>query len=380
MQATVAAETLKTSFETIADTWRGYSPATVPFAVYDDATVVYLNHPSAPDERPSNLYSATAIDIGGILTATVPAHWCDDESDLVPLGYHEGLHVYQAKNFTENPSYDFFSALAHYPEFDASYRAAASLQATILNHPAMPVDVKLRQLVPIHDQLQRSFSTPDIQQYERAMERQEGTASYIEAKAKQALFGIAPSPIPDNFGWGRFYDTGAALCRLLDKVSDNWQAVVENGASLSELIYQLTDKPDHTINGFDKVYERQYRRVEREKIALQTQVDNLKNNGIRIVYPKFIPSYRNFNPRAMHSWDGALLHTQSFRLTLEGIGEVTIEGDFAIDDIANSQLIIPKSDITITQGTLTIDSDNLHVSLSDIEQISDTVFQIIASE
>jgi hypothetical protein len=68
----------------------------------------------------------------------------------------------------------------------------------------------------------------DVRAYEASLEMMEGTANYVarvavgEPVSRTVERLRAPRPA-DNIRW-RFYDTGAALCLLLDRLSPGWQA------------------------------------------------------------------------------------------------------------------------------------------------------------
>ena len=132
-----AAARIRTALESTVITWPGYDPATIPFAVYDDEAIIYINHPSPPPDRPANLLAATAVEIGGVQTATIPAGMVEADSDLIPLAYHEGFHVHQAHHFTNTVDYDFFLALANYPELDPTFRALCRAEADLHNQGAL---------------------------------------------------------------------------------------------------------------------------------------------------------------------------------------------------------------------------------------------------
>ena len=108
--------------------WLDYAFESIPFVVYDDHATVYVNHPSPPDERPATLMAATAVEIGGVQTATLPAFMFPTEADAISIAYHEGFHVYQAAHFASQPA-DMFTAMANYPELDAAYRSLNSEDA-----------------------------------------------------------------------------------------------------------------------------------------------------------------------------------------------------------------------------------------------------------
>ena len=146
MEAKRAARLLAAHLEQPLEVWPEFDPRHVPFAVYDEREVRYLNHPSPPDEPPE-LHAATDMKIGGVLTAVVPAAYAKDEAELVPLAYHEAFHVYQnSGGFARGPGFDFFSALAYYPELDADYLAFGMLEDRLYDDATIPLDEKAAAL------------------------------------------------------------------------------------------------------------------------------------------------------------------------------------------------------------------------------------------
>src|SRR5687768_11630101 len=185
--------------------WRDYAFESIPFVVYDDHATVYVNHPSPPDERPATLMAATAVEIGGVQTATLPAFMCPTEADTLPIAYHEGFHVYQAAHFVSRPA-DMFTAMAHYPELDAAYRALCRVEADVFNDASHSPAEKLVVIAAVIRQRRALLERhPSLIPYARFLERNEGTASYVEHAVRLALFGIPPKAVESDTGWSRFY-------------------------------------------------------------------------------------------------------------------------------------------------------------------------------
>src|SRR5690606_25564168 len=148
---------------------------------------------------------------------------------------HEGFHVYQAAHFVSQPS-DMFTAMAHYPELDAAYRALCRVEADIFNDDSRNPAEKLPVIAAVIRQRRALLEKhPSLIPYERYLERNEGTASYVEHAVRLALYEISPKPVESDTGWSRFYSAGAALCRLLDATVDGWQARVEAGESPGDI-------------------------------------------------------------------------------------------------------------------------------------------------
>ncbi len=158
--------------------WPMYNIATIPFAVYDKHEVAYIGHPNPPEIRPQNLMAATAVEINGTQTATIPVEMCDNPAAALPLAYHEGFHVFQRHNFTETAA-DMFTAMAFYPDLDAEYRALCRLETAVLNRADWTIEQKLKSLGSL-TVLRRNRLThhESLLAYERYLERNEGTALY----------------------------------------------------------------------------------------------------------------------------------------------------------------------------------------------------------
>jgi hypothetical protein len=283
MKASEATEAIHEMLQSTVSTWPGYDPAQVPFVIYDENDVFYVNHPSPPPARPANLMAATAVEIGGVLSATVPAVLAEDAPQLVPLAYHEGFHVHQAE-FAEGQAFDFFNALAHYPELDADYRALCGLETAILNNVEIEPIKRASQLSAVARRRGRLLGarSDDLVHYEHMMERNEGTASYVEQQARRAIYGVEPSPVAFNTGWSRFYSTGAAICWLLDALAVAWHEAVEAGQSLSQVLtatYAPVELPD-----LRPIVDAQQHEIEQIQTEIDAKIATDLNDTLTIHY------------------------------------------------------------------------------------------------
>ncbi len=133
MRAAQAVELIQQALLAPVETWPGYSPRAFPVCVYDKDEHYFLNHPEPPQGRPPELTAATACEIGGLMTAVIPADICSDERSLIPLLYHECFHAHQNRGaFRFAEKFDFFRCLAYYPELNAQYRALCAAEAEVL--------------------------------------------------------------------------------------------------------------------------------------------------------------------------------------------------------------------------------------------------------
>jgi hypothetical protein len=77
----------------------------------------------------------------------------------------------------------------------------------------------------------------DVRQYERALEMMEGTANYVARTAVGQTPAATAARLrrarpAEDIRW-RFYDTGTALCLLLDRFDPGWQARLDGRADVT---------------------------------------------------------------------------------------------------------------------------------------------------
>ena len=156
---------------------------------------------------------------------------------------HEVFHRYQFRNWQEN---DNDQDLNNY-NFSADALALMLLEQHILQAGVNAVDsaartVALRQFAAVRDFRIETYGR-QIVTLDNEQERSEGTALYIEHQI-QALLNrplidlteeLTPSfddyvefDMREYFGFGRFYGTGLAVCRILDLQGVAWKNDVIN--------------------------------------------------------------------------------------------------------------------------------------------------------
>jgi len=178
MNTPQAIELVELALENPVSTWLDFTPKNVPLVLYDDQGFAFINHPNPPAERPENLTAATAVEINGILTATIPVEMCDDERSLVPLVYHECFHVYQGSRFQFKGEYNFFEVLAFYPELNPVYRALCSAETDILNNHDLTNVEKARLLAATAQKRRLILAKHDgLNHFEHDLERNEGAGA-----------------------------------------------------------------------------------------------------------------------------------------------------------------------------------------------------------
>ncbi len=359
--------------------WRDYAFESIPFVIYDDHATVYVNHPSPPDERPATLMAATAVEIGGVQTATLPAFMCVTPADALPIAYHEGFHVYQAARFAARPS-DMFTAMAHYPELDAAYRALCRVEVNVLNDALRTPTEKLAVIAEIIRQRRAILARhPSLTPYESYLERNEGTASYVEQTARLALYGVPPPPVAFDYGWSRFYRAGSALCWLLDEAVPDWKARVEAGESPGDIVLELASGTvDLGAHGLAAALADEERAVTGLRAAIDAVIQPLlAPDAVTIYYPAEGPVYRAFSPATLQSLgDGRILHRTMFKLLRPGQGHVGADNVALIDDIAQKRVLLPACEVEYNSGALRIQGGGIDAALTRVAKLQDNVYRI----
>lgn len=361
--------------------WQQYALETIPFVVYTDDEVTYINHPNPPAERPTTLMAATATDIGGVQTATLPAYLCTSEAETVPLAYHEGFHVYQAAHFTPTPT-DMFTAIAYAPELNVEYRALCRIEAAILNDTSRTPQEKLAILAAVIRQRRpHLLAHESLLTYERYLERNEGTAAFVEQTARLALYGVTPPPVEVDYGWARYYKAGSAICWLLEAAASGWQARIESGESLSDIVFGMfpDDAEFRSSYGWDEALAVEREAVEALRAELQQTAAPLDApDALVIHYPAQGQVMRAFTPNTMRSLgDGRILHRTMYKLLLPAYGHAAADGVPVIDDIVNRRVLLPARDVEYDGETLTVHADGIDVSLKNVRRHDDGSYRIV---
>lgn len=360
--------------------WPDYDIKAIPFAIYDDKQVVYIDHPNPPEARPEQLMAATSVPINEIATATIPAEMCKNEPDVLPLAYHEGFHVFQEHHFTRFEA-DMFTAMAFYPELDAEYRALCRLEEDILRNTDDNIDQKVSMLGHLMTlRRARLNAHPSLLDYERYLERSEGTAFYVEQQARQSLFNQEPILGQSGHGWARFYQVGAALCRLLDATVPDWTTRIEQGASSSDLIIaQTQDGIDLESLGYENVLAQEQNAVSAFRTEIAGQMAHLENTHVvHIQYGKTDQQYKAFNPSTLVSLgDGRILHRTAFTLLIPGRGSITVTQGPVIDHVLAGEIILPPCIVKFDEDTLHLQTDAVQIDLTGVDYIGDCVYSLL---
>ncbi|WP_293177607.1 hypothetical protein [Oceanithermus sp.] len=371
MEAKRAARLLAAHLEQPLEVWPEFDPRRVPFAIYDEREVRYLNHPSPPDEPPE-LHAATDMKIGGALTAVVPAAYAKDEAELVPLAYHEAFHVYQSSGgFAPGPSFDFFTALAHYPELDDEYLALCLLEAALFNDSGIELEQKAAALAQAARERHAILARKeDALRLETFSERTEGTASYVEHRVAHGAFGRPYPPVSGGSKRVRVYSAGAALGRLLDALGANWQRRVEKGATLSGVLMDaFPDDVDLRPYGLARMHEQTRAKVKELRNAVETELSRAFSTGtVALTLPPGTPIYRSFNPQRITSLGDGRLVYRGLRLDLPS-GYVQLSEDMpALEDVRARTLHFPARQVRLEGDRLLADEPDVRIHIEQVTQ------------
>ncbi len=240
-------EAIFAAFEqmTRAPLWPGFEPQATPVAYYDGTHTWLFHHPQPPlefrsvrprlavfDGRHDVMRANTAVELGGTPTATIQPPADLDTRLAGASAVHEAFHVFQGRRHPDwvaneldrfaYPDGDPAAAELRYTE-DANLRRAleAYLAADIsASRCAAEAALALRA--------RRAGSLPAAAMaYERAVERSEGLAQYVEYLA----FGRTP-PWPDgeltpDQVRQRAYFSGQTWALLLDGFAPGWHTRFE---------------------------------------------------------------------------------------------------------------------------------------------------------
>jgi len=234
--------------------WPGFDPSTIPVALFDGEQTILLRHPSPPPEfspmpgRPGVLVATgrypgvagnSTREIGGVRTATVIARPAQPAEGAILATVEEVFHVFW---LARHPSFRPNELARYaYPVKDAENlrRLLAEDEALARALEAKPTGDAARWVVAaLEIRRERMPSlTEDVRSFETALEMMEGTANYVARVAvgeppERTAERLRAARRADDIRW-RFYDTGAALCLLLDRLSPGWQERSEQQPALT---------------------------------------------------------------------------------------------------------------------------------------------------
>jgi len=241
--------------------WPGFDPKAWPLAVFDGERTILLRHPSPPSDfkampdRPGwsvfpgrfpAVVGNSTRDIGGIKTATVIATPASTVERSLLACVEEVFHVFwlsRHQGFRPNemarygyPLGDAENLRLILAEDEALARALdAGSDAAAAGWTAAAIRIR-RGRTPRLD--------ADVLAYETGMEMMEGTANFaartaLGEKTERTASRLREKRPAEDIRW-RFYETGASLCWLLERLQPDWKTQIDGQPDLTTLA--LLDK------------------------------------------------------------------------------------------------------------------------------------------
>lgn len=254
--------------------WPGFEPGRVPVALFDGERTMLVAHPEPPAEFvPSSTVPGAFVvegrhpavrgnmptEVGGVRVAAVLV---DQMHGLSPqraaaVVAHERFHVHQLEHHPDWVANEL--AVFQHPTTDVQQLFDRRLE-TLALHRAMEAtstersECWLRTALLLRRKRMEQLP-PVVAAYERAIERQEGLARYIERRAAGlgARVDIAPEGYPPEDVRGRAYVTGVALALMLDRYAPGWRERVEDAdepPALDSLLWIALEERPETSCGF----------------------------------------------------------------------------------------------------------------------------------
>jgi hypothetical protein len=221
--------------------WPGFRLSDWPIAVYDGTRTLLLRHPAPPQEfRPLDghpgvlaaagrypaVMSNSTIDLAGTRTATIVATPGPNRESTLLAYAEEVFHVFWLRRHTNFRPNEM--ARYGYPMKDArNLRLVLAEDEALARALEAPDSTRAASWAATMIQARRErepLLTPDDHTFETGLEMMEGTANAVA----RVVVGLAPSETArrlradrpaDQLRW-RYYDSGAAICLLLDRLED----------------------------------------------------------------------------------------------------------------------------------------------------------------
>lgn len=222
--------------------WPGFHPTEFPVMIHSADSTFLFGHPSPPPEfeershgemwvhpgRHPTVVASTVVELGDVLTATVIADPDRTVRSTAAEVAHEAFHAFQVEEYPDwgaNPA-----ALFTYPVDRVETLADRRLETRALQRALAsdaPDDIRCWAEAALRIRGDRFADLPaEAADYERSIERFEGTAFYVEHHAagrtpEDAALPDAGFP-PDDLR-RRAYSTGLAFALLLDRLDPAWR-------------------------------------------------------------------------------------------------------------------------------------------------------------
>lgn len=317
--------------------WPGFDPARIPLAIFDGERTVLTGHPEPPPEFTEDgdrwvhpgLHPAVRANscelIGGVDTATV---YDPHGEPLDSVIAHETFHVFQRQRHPDWPANEA-DAFA-YPVDDPELLRLRRMEATALRR-ALVDQSAAWTVTALRIRAERFAMLPEFAvRFDRAAERHEGTAQYLEGQ-RRCLEGLKVT-LPADEVRRTAYHMGEALALLLDGFVPTWKERLESddGQHLDELLGQVEAVPAEFTAA----------ELERFRVDAQRAVEQLQERRVTLREEFFATAGRSrltaegegfrcagFDPmNAQHLGGGEVLHTRWLKLAGPGFELEVLDG------------------------------------------------------
>jgi hypothetical protein len=328
--------------------WPDFDPRQLPIAIYDGNRTLLLRHPSPTEEfqplaghdgvwvfegRHQAMRWNSTAPIGEVRTATLvltiePGRAVELEASYL---LHEVFHLFSKQR---HPTWSPNEMLRYsYPIADQEsyflliYEEELLARAVEADDDDVAASWAMAALTARRDRV-RSLA-PEHLEYDNALEMQEGTAVYMARLVVDKVRDtsrLREERPPESIRW-RFYDTGAALAALLDRLDPDWKHELEARpeVTMAELLETALASRKVTPRVIEKSdLEALLTRAEIGIAELAARREQLRRDfsasGIRIVVVAGTEPLQirpgQFNPLALEILDqGEVLHYGQLTLT-----------------------------------------------------------------
>lgn len=336
--------------------WEGWDHAKTPIGFHDENRAVLFGHPGpTPDfsakqvegvryhvalPKPPNFTANTAVDLGGIATATVM--WQErDEEGFLGLISHEAFHAFQQ---ARGCPFGNIAVAMHYPVNDYRVQALAEAEAELLAKAVVPRSAREYTLAALDARAARqALLSHEVAVYEDETELSEGLATYVEIRSAgpgSELWRTKVGALTklNKGGWGgdrlRFYYSGLAWALLADRWAPGWQG--KKWRPLADIVAEAIgygpspDRREFPGLDFHEILGRQEKEAgERGAEMARTLGRALPGTGLRVEFvSRSLPVGGGWDPRSAVTFPGAgRFHPDGLQYTYPGGMEVKVGKD-----------------------------------------------------
>jgi hypothetical protein len=341
--------------------WPGFDPAGVPLAIYDGKRTYLFRHPAPPagfgeeagtyvwQGRHPSVVANSSAPIGEVTTATVMLESFSDSCSLrerAGVVIHEAFHVFQGttgRRWGANEA-DLFT----YPVNDAGLLALRRLETEALRRALSTQDRNesaawVRQALALRRE-RYDLMAPDFPAYERGIEAQEGTATYVEyhVSGEHPQQVLAPAHAANDVR-NRAYWTGATLALLLDRFAPGWQVGFGEDdcrfldTDLARVLGTEVGAPKNFFTRSEREAALESAAADVEAMVTRRKEDRaefLSRPGWRLIFEagEERPLWpQQFDPQNVTRVEGGILHTR-FLIVGSEAGTVEIMGGAALTE------------------------------------------------